>query len=79
MKKGNSRSLPAQSGIPLKMDRTIVSFSSREDHYDDEKEYWSKATAEDKCAMITYLRECFYGVEATTGRLQRFFEFSKQE
>jgi predicted nucleotidyltransferase len=24
--------------------------------------------------MITYLRECFYGTEATTGRLQRFLK-----
>ena len=26
----------------------------------------------EKFETITYLRECFYGAEATTGRIQRF-------
>jgi hypothetical protein len=34
-------------------------------------EYWNHATVEEKLETITYLRECFYGEEATTGRLQR--------
>ena len=28
-----------------------------------DKEYWSKATVEEKLKTITYLRECFYGPE----------------
>jgi len=34
-------------------------------------EYWNSATVDEKLETITYLRECFYGEEATTGRLQR--------
>lgn len=65
--------------MDMKMNRKDVSFASKEAHHEDEKEYWLKASIEEKVGMITYLRECFYGPEATTGRLQRFFEFSKQE
>jgi hypothetical protein len=65
--------------MEIKMNRNDVSFEGKEAHHKEEREYWQKATVEEKCEMITYLRECFYGSEATTGRLQRFFEFSKQE
>jgi len=34
-------------------------------------------TPQDRFALITYLRESFYGAEATTGRLQRVFEVTK--
>lgn len=61
------------------MNRKDVSFNSKDAHHEDEIEYWRKASIDEKVGMITYLRECFYGPEATTGRLQRFFEFSKQE
>lgn len=63
----------------MRMNRKDVSFASKEVHHKDEREYWGKASIEKKVEMITYLRECFYGTEATTGRLQRFFEFSKQD
>ena len=46
---------------------------------DEDAKYWANASIEDKMEMITYLRECFYGSEATTGRLQGFFEFIEQE
>ena len=42
-----------------------------------DKEYWSRASIEEKLETITYLRECFYGEEATTGRLQRFYTVLK--
>ena len=64
--------------MDMKMNRQDVSFASKEAHHKEEKEFWLKASIEEKVEMITYLRECFYGLEATTGRLQRFFEFSKQ-
>ena len=63
----------------MKMDRKDISFSGREAHRKEERDYWLKASVEEKIAMITYLQECFYGAEATTGRLQRVFEFSKHE
>jgi len=61
-----------------RIDRTDVSFATVKDHEKEEREYWSKASVEEKMQAITYLRECFYGPEATTGRLQRFYTFSKR-
>jgi hypothetical protein len=56
-----------------KMDRKqIVVADSHETLEDQDIEYWSRATVKEKLQTITYLRECFYGPEATTGRLQRF-------
>jgi hypothetical protein len=63
----------------MKMDRTKVEFTDHEAIQDSDEKYWSKASVEEKLEMITYLRECFYGAEATTGRLQRFFEFAEQK
>ena len=37
----------------------------------NDKEYWNRASIEEKLQTITFLRECFYGEEATAGRLQR--------
>jgi len=45
------------------------------DESDDE--YWANASIEEKLQTITYLRECFYGKTATTGRLQRIYTMSK--
>jgi len=57
-----------------KMNRKqIVVADSNEALEDQDIEYWSRATAKEKLQTITYLRECFYGPEATTGRLQRFY------
>jgi hypothetical protein len=63
----------------LKLDRKNVSFTSHETLRKEDREYWRNASIEEKIGMINYLRECFYGVEAATGRLQRFFEFVEQE
>jgi hypothetical protein len=62
-----------------KINKKDVSFGTREDHEKEDRDYWSKASNEEKFATITYLRECFYGPEATTGRLQRLYTFSKRE
>lgn len=62
-----------------RMNRRDVSFSTVKEHANEEREYWSKASVEEKLKTITYLRECFYGPEATTGRLQRFYKFSKRQ
>ena len=60
-----------------RMDRSLVSFESFSNHEKKEKEYWNSTTIDERLQTVTYLRECLYGVEATTGRLQRFFEFLK--
>jgi hypothetical protein len=44
----------------------------------DDKKYWARADVKEKLQTITYLRECFYGREATTGRLQRFYQVFKR-
>jgi len=62
-----------------RMDRKAISFGTHEEFKKQDKEYWLKASNEEKFETITYLRECFYGPEATTGRLQRFYSFSKQQ
>ncbi len=43
-----------------------------------DREYWSSAPISERLETITYLRECFYGEEATTGRLQRIYTVLKQ-
>ena len=40
-------------------------------------EEMKNSTPQDRFELITYLRESFYGPEATTGRLQRVFEVTK--
>jgi len=57
-----------------KMDRKQIVFADNNEALEDQDiEYWSRATVKEKLQTITYLRECFYGPEATTGRLQRFY------
>ena len=65
--------------MAVKIDRKKVSFCKKEDSYKEDSLYWAKASLYEKLEMINYLRVCFYGDEAVTGRLQRFFEFSKQK
>jgi len=62
-----------------KMDRTkiVISTQDKFDKIDDF--YWANASAEEKIDTVTFLRECFYGKEATTGRLQGFYKILKFE
>ena len=62
-----------------KIDRTQVVIAKREELDKIDDAYWANATIEEKLQTITYLRECFYGEEATTGRLQRICKIIKQE
>ena len=62
-----------------RLDKSQIAFGTAEVHDKRDKEYWSQASYEEKSATITYLRECFYGSEATTGRLQRLYSFSKHK
>jgi hypothetical protein len=62
-----------------RMDRTAVYFGTAEEHDKRERNYLRKAGYEEKLKTITYLRECFYGPKATTGRLQRIYRFSKRK
>jgi len=60
-----------------RMDRSKIIYTKREDKEKMDNEYWSNASTEEKLQTITYLRECFYGKTATTGRLQRICTMSK--
>jgi len=53
------------------MNRKQIIIASRDALDTRDVEYWNHAKIEEKLETITFLRECFYGEEATTGRLQR--------
>jgi hypothetical protein len=56
----------------MRIDKTQVFIADSHDQLNEmDIEYWNNATALEKFQTITYLRECFYGPEATTGRVQR--------
>jgi hypothetical protein len=65
--------------FPIRMDRSIISFGTAEKHDKEDRLYWQNASDEEKLMTITYLRECFYGPKATTGRLQRFYKVLKRK
>ena len=55
-----------------RMDRTKIMITTHENADKMDDLYWANASVEEKVETVTFLRECFYGKEATTGRLQRF-------
>ena len=59
------------------MDKSQIVIASQEDLDKMDNEYWQKASIEEKLETIVYLRECFYGEEATTGRVQRLHKMLK--
>jgi len=60
-----------------RMDRTKVVLATQEEFDKMDDLYWANASMEEKIETVTFLRECFYGKEATTGRLQRFYKILK--
>ena len=58
-------------------DRSKISSLSFEKNELQIIEEMKNTTPQDRFALITYLRESFYGPEATTGRLQRVFGVTK--
>ncbi len=62
-----------------RMDRSRFTICTHEELEKQDKEYWKDASIQEKLQTITYLRECFYGPEATTGRLQRFYKIIELE
>jgi hypothetical protein len=54
-----------------------VSFGSAEELEKENRQYWAKASFEERSRMITYLRECFYGEVATTGKIEKTYRFIK--
>ena len=61
----------------MHIDRSHISSVPFEENELQVIEEMKNSTPQDRFALITYLRESFYGPEATTGRLQRVFEVTK--
>jgi hypothetical protein len=68
-----------QVTMEQRMNRRQISFGTNLELAEKDRTYWNTAGNEEKFETITYLRECFYGPEATTGRLQRIYRFFKQK
>ncbi len=62
----------------MKMDRSYLRIGNHSDIERDDREYWANASDRERFETITYLRESFYGEEATTGRLQRVHRVFKR-
>jgi hypothetical protein len=52
----------------------IISFLTDES---DEKDYWLKVSPEERLIALETMRQINYGYDATTARLQRFFEIAE--
>ena len=61
----------------MRIDRSQISSVSFERNELLAIEEMKKSTPQERFALITYLRESFYGPEASAGRLQRVFEVAK--
>jgi len=61
------------------IDWSAVWMGSHEELEKRDIEYWSKASVGEKLRTITYLRECFYGRESTTGSIPRTYRMLKRE
>ena len=64
--------------MPERMNRSTISVLTHKEQEQLDRDYWVKATVREKFETIVYLRECFYGPEATTGRLQRVYKVFKR-
>ena len=60
------------------MDRSSITILSLKQASEKESSELDAMTPSERFQTITYLRECFYGAEATTGRLQRVYRVLKQ-
>jgi len=62
-----------------RMNRKQISIGNAEQLEKNDKLYWTKTSVDEKLKTITYLRECFYGDEATAGRLERVYKIFKRK
>lgn len=63
----------------MKMDRSCLKVGNHTQLDKEDREYWANAPDREHFETITYLRESFYGEEATTGRLQRVHRVFKRK
>jgi hypothetical protein len=62
----------------LRMDRKEIAIGKLKELAALDRKNNNEMTIQEKLEAITFLRECFYGQEATTGRLQRFYKILKR-
>ena len=62
-----------------KMDRKRFVIKSHESLAKEDSSYWQSASVAERLRTMMWLRESFYGSEATTGRLQRLYQIVKRE
>ena len=60
-----------------RIDRSIVFYGNQKTFDEKDMDYWQNASVEEKIQTITYLRECFYGKDATTGRINNNYTLFK--
>ena len=61
-----------------RIDRKDISIGTSKELEKENTQFWARTSAQEKFRTITFLRECFYGQEATTGRLQRVYTVFKR-
>ena len=59
-----------------RLNKSVAIVSSLTDE-SDEKDYWLKVSPEDRLIALETMRQINYGYDATTARLQRFFEIAE--
>ena len=60
------------------MNRMSVTIGTTKELEKSDRKKLTNTSVKERLETITYLRECFYGTEATTGRLQRFHTVFKR-
>ena len=63
----------------MRIDKSYISSVSAEENERLVIEEMRSTTPQERFELITYLRESYYGPEATTGGLQRVFEVAKRQ
>ncbi len=61
-----------------RMNRMSVTVGTAKELEESDRKVLTQTSVIERLETITYLRECFYGTEATTGRLQRFYTVFKR-
>ena len=61
-----------------RMNRMNITVGTAKELEKSDRKKLTETSVKERLETITYLRECFYGTEATTGRLQRFHTVFKR-
>lgn len=59
-----------------RLNKSVVTVGSLTDD-SDERDYWRQRTPQERLIALETMRQINYGYDATTARLQRFFEITE--